>query len=100
MLPRFLLSLLFIVATAGWLSAQSPESDEPAILIADNVFISDGSTLVAEGNVEAIQGDRRLKAQKITYDRSTEKMTIEGPIILHRQSDRAVAGVRVLPGGP
>ena len=84
MLPRFLLSLLFMVATAGWLSAQSPESDEPAILIADNVFISDGSTLVAEGNVEAIQGDRRLKAQKITYDRSTEKMTIEGPIILQQ----------------
>ncbi len=84
MLPRFLLSLLYIVATAGWLSAQSPESDEPAILIADNVFISDGSTLVAEGNVEAIQGDRRLKAQKITYDRSTEKMTIEGPIILQQ----------------
>jgi LPS-assembly protein len=84
MLPRFLLSLLFMVATAGWLSAQSPESDEPAILIADNVFISDGSTLVAEGNVEAIQGDQRLKAQKITYDRSTEKMTIEGPIILQQ----------------
>jgi LPS-assembly protein len=84
MLRRFLLSLLFIVATAGWLSAQSPESDEPAILIADNVFISDGSTLVAEGNVEAIQGDRRLKAQKITYDRSTKKMTIEGPIILQQ----------------
>ena len=60
MLRRVLLLLMFIIATAGRLTAQSSEPDEPAILIADNVFISDGSTLVAEGNVEAIQGDRRL----------------------------------------
>ncbi|MEP2031106.1 MAG: LPS assembly protein LptD [Paracoccaceae bacterium] len=64
------------------LGAQPTDTDEPAILIADNVFISEGSTLVAEGNVEALQGDRRLKAQKITYDRSTRQMTIQGPIVL------------------
>ena len=90
MLRRVLLLLMFIIATAGRLTAQSSEPDEPAILIADNVFISDGSTLVAEGNVEAIQGDRRLKAQKVTYDRSTEKMTIEGPIILQQGTDTLI----------
>lgn len=82
MMFRILLSLMFVVALAARLNAQATDADEPAILIADNVFITEGSTLVAEGNVEALQGDRRLKAQKITYDRSTKKMTIEGPIIL------------------
>lgn len=82
MMFRIFLSLLFITSLAARLNAQTPEVEEPAILIADNVFITAGSTLVAEGNVEALQGDRRLKAQKIIYDRSTQKMTIEGPIIL------------------
>jgi LPS-assembly protein len=82
MMLRVLLSSLIVIASAAGLGAQSPEAEMPAMLIADNVFISEGSTLVAEGNVEAFQGDRRLKAQKITYDPSTEKMTIEGPIVL------------------
>jgi LPS-assembly protein len=36
--------------------------------------------LIAEGNVEAFQGDTRLRAERITFDRADGKLTIEGPI--------------------
>ncbi|WP_299637264.1 LPS assembly protein LptD [uncultured Ruegeria sp.] len=53
---------------------------EPALLVADKVFITPERTLVAEGNVEAFQGDTKLSAQRITYDRETGELTLEGPI--------------------
>ncbi|MHA6261699.1 LPS-assembly protein LptD [Arenibacterium sp. CAU 1754] len=55
-------------------------TDAPAVLVADSVFITPERTLVAEGNVEAYQGDTRLQARKITFDRETGQLTIEGPI--------------------
>lgn len=79
---RIIVSFLITVALTTGLRAQSTGNENPAILIADNVYIGEDNTLIAEGNVEALQGDQRLKASKIVYDRSTEKMTIEGPIIL------------------
>ncbi|WP_425043923.1 LPS-assembly protein LptD [Primorskyibacter sp. S87] len=59
-----------------------PEAEEqpPAILVADQVFITPERRLIAEGNVEAYQGDTRMTARKITFDRETGKLTIEGPI--------------------
>ncbi|MEM7317693.1 MAG: LPS assembly protein LptD [Pseudomonadota bacterium] len=54
--------------------------DAPAVLVADEVFITRDRKLIAEGNVEAFQGDIRLRARKITFDRQTGKLTIEGPI--------------------
>lgn len=53
---------------------------QPAMLVADRVFITPERTLVASGHVEAFQGDVRLKAQKITYDQSNGTLEIEGPI--------------------
>ena len=38
------------------------------------------SRLVAEGNVEAFQGDIKLSAQRVTYDRETGQLILEGPI--------------------
>ena len=53
---------------------------QPAILVADSVFITPERQLIAEGNVEAFQGDIRLQAQKITFDRQSGQLSIEGPI--------------------
>ncbi|OIQ27182.1 MAG: organic solvent tolerance protein [Alphaproteobacteria bacterium MedPE-SWcel] len=62
-------------------ATQTAESGiAPAMLVADRVFISPDRKLVAEGNVEAFQGDIRLQADRITYDRQTGVLNLEGPI--------------------
>lgn len=59
---------------------QSETEELPAILVADQVVITPERQLIAEGNVEAFQGETRLTASRIIYDDATGKMTIEGPI--------------------
>ncbi|MFT7593456.1 MAG: LPS-assembly protein [Paracoccaceae bacterium] len=58
----------------------SPAAAPPALLVADRVFITTDRTLIAEGNVEAFQGDTRLRASRITFDRKSGQLTIDGPI--------------------
>ncbi|MCQ0092770.1 LPS-assembly protein LptD [Roseovarius sp. M141] len=53
-----------------------------ALLIADEVLLEGSDTLVATGNVEAVYDGQRLKARRITYDKSAGKLTIDGPITL------------------
>ena len=87
-MTRLLLSLLFamiVLAKPQPVLAQttdesSVDAQAPAILVADNVFITPDRQLIAEGNVEAYQGTTRLKAQKITFDRETDTLIIDGPI--------------------
>lgn len=79
------LVVLCLTVLAGTVWAQSDDqqgtaSEQPAILIADQVFITPERQLIAEGNVEAFQGDTRLSASKITYDNTSGKLTVEGPI--------------------
>ncbi len=61
-------------------SQNGTEQDQPALLVADKVFITPERTLVAEGNVEAFQGDVKLTAQRVVYDRDTGQLTLDGPI--------------------
>lgn len=56
------------------------QEDQPALLVADKVFITPDRVLVAEGNVEAFQGDIKITADRITYDRESGALTLEGPI--------------------
>ncbi len=75
--------LIFTLLTwlnAGSAYAQTPKEPEPAMLVADSVFITSDQQLIAEGNVEAFQGDVRLRAKRISFDRESGKLTIEGPI--------------------
>ncbi|NVO55492.1 LPS-assembly protein LptD [Rhodobacteraceae bacterium B1Z28] len=58
----------------------STEQEQPALLVADRVFITPERKLVAEGNVEAFQGDVKLSARRVTYDRETGELLLEGPI--------------------
>ena len=65
-------------------TAQDTETDEPdpAVLIADRVSVTPDGKLIAEGSVEAFQGTQKITARRITYDRETATLTIEGPIRL------------------
>lgn len=62
--------------------AQPARAQETATLVADRVAITGDTTLVAEGAVEVFFGTTRLKARRITYDRTTGRLLIEGPITL------------------
>jgi len=70
----FVISLLF---------AQIALASEPAVLVADRMFIRPDGVLVAEGNVEAHQGTLSLTARQVLFDADTNALTIVGPIKLH-----------------
>lgn len=78
---RHLLILLICFVPLG-VFAQESIPPRPAVLIADELFITADRELVARGNVEAFQGQVRLQAQEIRYDRVTGALTIIGPIRL------------------
>lgn len=72
-------------ATSGEAAERTAESqaqtpDPPALLVADRVYVTADETLIAEGNVEAFQGDIHLRATRIAFDHKTGKLTIDGPI--------------------
>ncbi|WP_299946491.1 LPS assembly protein LptD [uncultured Ruegeria sp.] len=67
--------------------ASAAEQTQPALLVADEIFITPDRKLVAEGNVEAFQGDVKLTAQSITYDRETGELTLTGPIRIDQGGD-------------
>lgn len=80
--------LLFGLFMAGVGAAQpgdagsAPEGKQqpPAMLIADRMFVTADRRLVAEGHVEAFQDDIRMQATRVTFDRASGQLTIEGPI--------------------
>ncbi len=77
---RILLVCLLLIAPA-LLRAQGDPA-QPAVLVADELFIVNDRELVARGNVEAFQGTTRLTASEIRYDRGTGALTITGPITM------------------
>lgn len=72
---------LLALALAALLTLPASAQDM-ATLIADSLAIRGDNVLVAEGGVEVFYQGRRLKAAKLSYDQSTDKLTIEGPITL------------------
>ncbi|MDO6586689.1 LPS assembly protein LptD [Salipiger sp. 1_MG-2023] len=62
------------------LGADADAASEPALLIADSVFVESDKRLVATGNVEALQGGMRLMASRIVFDQGSGTLSIEGPI--------------------
>ncbi len=76
---RLLLILSLFLPLPAW--AQSVD-ERPAVLVADDLLITRDRVLVARGNVEAFQGDTRIRAKSISYDGQSGALTIEGPIVL------------------
>lgn len=79
MLRAALAVLVLFVATL-WSAPASAQGT--ATLVADRVFVAADGRLVAEGNVEAHYDGTRLSAGRITYDRATDSLLIEGPIFI------------------
>jgi len=82
-----LLTLWLVWAVPGM--AQAQDADETVALVADLVRIDGDQRLIAEGNVEIFTRGRRLRASRITYDRATDRVQIEGPIEL-RDADGTI----------
>lgn len=76
---RPLLALALLLALSAPARAQQ---DMPASLVADSVAVVGNDVLVAQGSVEVFHQGRRLRASKITYDAATDRLQIEGPILL------------------
>lgn len=79
-MKRHLLSLVAALWLAAPAAAQLTQTDGPAMLVADDVFITTDRKLVAQGQVEAYQGGTRLTASRIEYDQASGQLKIEGPI--------------------
>lgn len=72
-----------ILTFALWLALALPiQAADQASLIADSLTIRSGSVLEARGHVEIFYQGRHLSAQALTYDRTTDRLVIEGPIWL------------------
>ncbi|MCW8843296.1 MAG: LPS assembly protein LptD, partial [Rhodobacteraceae bacterium] len=78
------LSLALVVGYSAPVSAQSVGTGGNMVLVADKVFMTGADTLVAQGRVEALQGDVRIRATKIVYDGVRNKATVSGPIYLEQ----------------
>ena len=89
-MTRLLPILLLALAWLPGLPALAQQHQQTAILIADDVFLSGDDKLTARGNVEAMYGGRRLKAQSVIYDKTTDKLEITGPITIYEGGDTLV----------
>ena len=75
---RKVLALLLLL----WGLATPLAAQELATLVADAVSIRNDTTLVAEGNVEVFYNGTRLRASRISFDRATDRLQIDGPIYI------------------
>ena len=73
---------LALALAAAPAAAQQGGAAAPATLVADRVGLDAEGRLVAEGAVEALQGDTRMTAERIVYDPDTGALTVAGPITL------------------
>lgn len=64
-----------------------------ARLVADRVDLS-GQVLTASGNVTVFANGQRMTARQITYDGTTEKMTITGPILVVSEDGSVVTATQ------
>ncbi|MBQ2263378.1 MAG: LPS-assembly protein LptD [Loktanella sp.] len=69
--------VLILMLLPGLVRAQ-----QAATLVADNVTLNADNQLVASGNVEVFFEGTSLRASAITYDRTTDRLLITGPIVV------------------
>ena len=75
---------LVLLICSGVMLARLPDAkaQDLASLVAERLEITGTSQLIAEGDVEIFFKGRRLKAQRIVYDSTTDRLQITGPIVL------------------
>lgn len=87
-LRRVLASVAVLLAAALPPAAQT--RPDPAMLVADDVELTAENRLIARGNVEAHYEGRRLTAERIAYDRATDRLEITGPLTLTEGNETIV----------
>lgn len=88
---RHLMALMLCTAFALAPAPGGPAlAQETATLVADRLEISGDSRLVASGSVEVFHEGRRMTASRVTYDQTTDRLLIEGPIRLTDATGGAV----------
>lgn len=71
--------LAFAWAIALWPLAATAQF---ATLVADNVRFDGRNTVIATGNVEILYEGKRLLANRLIYNRDSDRLDLEGPITL------------------
>ncbi len=79
---RFALALAAGLSALALGTAMAPAQSRSATLVADSVQLGSDRTLIAQGNVEVLHAGARLRASRITYDRTNGALQIAGPITL------------------
>lgn len=69
------------------------QAQDAATLIADRVTVTGSDTLVAEGNVEVYYKQNVLTAKKVTYDKASDKLYIEGPLRLSQPGEAGTVAI-------
>jgi LPS-assembly protein len=76
------LLLAMALLAPGLTAPGAAQEAEMATLVADSVTVTPAKTLMATGHVEIFHKGQRVSAQKVTYDPTTDRLTIEGPITI------------------
>ena len=70
---------------------EQPDADQPVVISADDLVFDEAlGTVIASGNVEISQGDRILRADRVTYNQSTDIVTATGNIVLAEPSGEVI----------
>ncbi|MBT6925764.1 MAG: LPS-assembly protein LptD, partial [Marinovum sp.] len=83
----YLAVLCLLCLSTACRASETLASPSLASLVADTITVTPQSQLVATGNVYVAFGSRLMRAEKITYDRRTDDLTIDGPIRLEDGDD-------------
>ncbi len=81
--------LLTLMATLVALALPALAQDQ-ATLVSDSLQITGDTRLIADGNVEIFFKGRRLKASRIVFDQSTDRLEITGPIVLTEETGQTL----------
>lgn len=93
------LPLALFMAAASPGAAQTAAND-PALLLADQVFVENDTRLIATGHVEALHNGQRLSASRIVYDKTSDSLIVEGPVrITDETGDILIADAAELDTG-
>lgn len=77
----YLFRVILITMTC-FIGGNASAQTQPATVIADMVRIDGNGNLVASGNIDVFYQDTALKAEKIVYNRTSDSISITGPLIL------------------
>ena len=83
--------LLALLVTLAALALPALAQDQgQATLVSDSLQITGDTRLIADGNVEVFFKGRRLKASRIVFDQSTDRLEITGPIVLTEETGQTL----------